>query len=106
MSLGTPTLSAQLKKSASAPLDVFSITFAGDSSYPTGGTASFNAYVQALLKREVKVAAVLKAASTGVYTPIYDLANDTLYVEDKDGVEVTNATNLSATTFKLTILAY
>jgi len=103
MALGTATLVADQHKSASAPLGVARISFAGDSSYPTGGTLAFQDYVRALMGRDVSVLSVSKAAASGVYMPIYDAANDTLYVEDEDGVQVVNATSLSGTTFILNV---
>lgn len=106
MALGTGTVTGQYKKSASAPLDVIHISFAGDDSYPTGGTAAFQAYVRALLDRDVTIACVTKGAATGTYTPIYDIANDKLYVEDENGAEVANTTNLSGTTFALVLFCY
>lgn len=106
MALGTGTVTGQYKKSASAPLDVIHISFAGDSSYPTGGTIEFQAYVRALLGRDVTIAAVTKAAATGVYTAIYDIANDKLYVEDAAGAEVGDETDLQATTFSLIVFCY
>lgn len=106
MALGTGTVTGQYKKSATAPLDVIHLSFAGDDSYPTGGTANFQAYVRALLSRDVTVAAVTKAAATGVYTAIYDIANDKLYVEDAAGSEVGNGTDLQATTFALVLFCY
>jgi uncharacterized protein YhaN len=46
---------------------------------------------------------VVKCAASGVYTAVYDKANDKLYVEDAAGAEVTAATNLSGTSFKLMV---
>ena len=106
MALGTATVVGQYKKSASAPLDVVQLSFAGDTAYPEGGTTEFQAYVRAALGRDVSVAGVIKAAATGVYTPIYDVANDTLYVEDQDGVQVVTDTDLQATTFSFLVFCY
>jgi len=104
MALQTGTLVADQRKSASAPLGVARISFGGDDSYPNpGGTATFQAYVRALLSRDVSVISVSKAAACGVYTPIYDAANDKLYVEDAAGAQVANETDLSATTFILNV---
>jgi hypothetical protein len=103
MALGTATLVADQRKSASAPLGIARISFAGDGSYPTGGTADFQDYVQAAIGRDVSVISVDKAASTGAYTAIYDAANDKLYVETAAGVQVGNGVSLAGTTFILNV---
>lgn len=106
MALGTLTIVEQEKKSASAPLDCISVSFPGDASYPTGGTAAFTAFIRAGLKRNVSIVGLIKNGATGVYTPIFDKANDKLYVEDAAGAQVANATDLSGTVFKLNVLCY
>jgi hypothetical protein len=103
MAIGTMTLTSDLVKAASAPSGIAEVSFVGDTSYPTGGTAAFNATVQALMGRAVTVLGIQKSGPTGVYTPIYDKVNDKLYVEVAAGTEVPNATDLHGTTFKLLV---
>lgn len=109
MALGTATIVGQRMKSHSHALDVVDISFLGDDSYPTGGTAEFQAYVRAALpeKREVTVLAVLPGGLNGGNTPIYDAANDKLLmVVAATGVEVANEVDLSSVTMLLKVLCY
>lgn len=105
MALGTMTKVSENHKMASAPIGYLQLTFAGDNSYPTGGTANFEAAVRVAAGKAVDVLFVLKCAACGIYTPIYDKAADKLFVEDDEGVEVTATTDLSGTSFKL-LVAY
>lgn len=105
MALGTMTKVADLHKMASAPAGYLQMTFAGDGSYPTGGTANFEASVRTACGKAVDVLFVIKCADSGIYTPIYDKAADKLFVEDDEGVEVSNGVDLSGTSFKI-LVAY
>ena len=104
MAIGAITVASDIAKAASAPLGVAELSFAGDGAYPTGGTANFQAAVRTKMGRAVTVLGCIKSGACGVYTPIYDKVNDKLYVEDAAGAQVANATDLSATTFKLLVL--
>jgi hypothetical protein len=99
MALGTITVTNDLRKSASAPLGCVELSFAGDGAYPSGGTPDFEAEVQAVVGREIDLLFVVKVAASGVYTAIYDKANDKLYVENAAATEASGS--LSGTTFKL-----
>lgn len=89
------------------------ISFAADGSYPTGGTAAFQAAVQAKTGVGRAIVAIIPQ-DCGGYVPVYDQANDKLkvYYGDYDPaaagpmVEVPNATNLSAVTFNLVVISY
>lgn len=89
------------------------VSFAGDGSYPTGGTANFQAlYRAALGKGNLEIVGVLPQG-TGGYTVTYNKATDKLQVfhgdnnnaADAPGVEVPNATDLSGTTFRCIVMA-
>lgn len=110
MALGTATVNVSAGES-SKPLFFEHLSFAGDGAYPDGGTAAFEAYVQAAIgtaKGSVDLLAIV-ADDCGGYVPVYDRANDKLkvYYADYDAVadgaliEVPDTTNLSGTTFNL-----
>jgi hypothetical protein len=89
------------------------ITAVGPTTYPAGGTTGFAAVVAAAVgKGTVTVIAVLDS-DCGGYHPVYDVAADKLklyYIDNNntsDGVmiEVPNTTDLSAVTFKMTVLS-
>lgn len=111
MSLGTITVGAGQGGKPKAPSFRKKISFPGDDSYPTGGTANFEAAVQSALSLEVDLIAILPN-DCGGYVPVYDDVNDKLkvYYADYDAVadgaliEVANATNLSGTTFNVVVL--
>jgi hypothetical protein len=113
MALGTPTVT-QLKKSASAPLDLIHLDFHGDASYPTGGYTAFQAFVRTALQRDVTIAYVqrgntLKDAAGGVVDliPTYDVANDKLYFTmASTGVEIANTALTAATHIVLIVACY
>jgi hypothetical protein len=86
------------------PLRADLISFAGDGAYPTGGTANFQTLVRnALGKGRVEIIAVL-GQDCGGRTPVYDKALDKLKVYNGTS-EISNATDLSATTFRLVVLS-
>ena len=104
MALGTLTLVKAGGKVPSAPLFAERISVLGDSSYPTGGTASFSATVAAAVGRAVDIVDVI-SGDCGDNHVEYDAANDKLKVRViSTGAEVANATNQSAVTFNLTVL--
>ncbi len=106
MALGTITLVKDAGGMPSAPSFADALSFAGDGAYPTGGTAGFAALVQAKSGDTRQPYAVIPVGLNGGYNAIYDLANDKLLVEVKSsGVEVANAVDLSATTFKVVVLS-
>lgn len=111
MAIGTITPVADGGYLASAPLGVDLISFAGDTSYPTGGTADFEGSVQAILGKTVKVLTVIPG-DCGGYTPVYDYTNDKLMVyygntdaADGPNIEVPNATALNGVTFRVAVLS-
>lgn len=117
MTLGTITVQAQEKKSASAPLDLIQVQFAGDGSYPSGGTANFSALMAAVLGRAVSVAFVVEAGpcldgASKQLQPVYDgtwsgtplAKHDKLMVFTFGGVEASG--DLSASTFNLLVACY
>lgn len=114
MALGTPTLDAQAGEKPGAPTFVFNLSFLGDDSYPTGGTAAFQQFVRDALNLSpaVEVMAIIPNDCDG-FVPVYDKAADTLkvYYADYDAgadgalIEVANATALNGSTFNVTVLA-
>lgn len=106
MTVGALTL-ANPSKTNAGPWNLDRLTFAGDNSYPTGGTAAFQALVRAKMGDNRTVLAVL-AQDCGGYFPVYDFANDKLKVYRSAGsaapmAEVPNTTDLSGVTFNVLI---
>ena len=86
------------------------ISFPGDTAYPTGGTADFEAFVQEALGHNATVLAVIPAhsltgATPAVYHVRYDAANDKLLVLDAALAEVADTTDLSGTTFQVLVVS-
>jgi hypothetical protein len=109
MALGTFTSNVKAGQRPSAPVFADLVSFAGDGSYPTGGTAGFEALVRTLLKDSRDVIAVVMQ-DCGGYVPVYDRAADKLkvYEEGADAGaadEVTATTNLSGVTFNVLIIS-
>ncbi len=80
------------------------VSFTGDSSYPTGGYSGFAAKVRTMSGDGRAPLAFIPQDCAG-YHPVYDQANDKLKIFWCAGSgaamsEVTNATDLSAVTFK------
>lgn len=111
MALGTFTIGDKAGYQPSAPLFVDVVSFAGDASYPTGGSA-FDAKWTAAKHQTRDVLAVLAVDCSG-YIPAYDTSTGKLKVywgdnnNASDGplVEVTNATDLSGITFKVLVVS-
>jgi hypothetical protein len=122
MPIGAITLGIAAGFKPSAPLFNINMEFAGDSSYPTGGSADFMEAVRdaiqtqmaampdANVRGRIDVSGVsIIGFECGQYVPWYDAANDKLFVRDGGHAtwqEVPNGTNLSTTTFKLTVACY
>jgi hypothetical protein len=113
MAIGTMTAAPAVTAPGNAtPIFLDTVTFLGDDSYPTGGTAAFEDTYQALKNSNREVLAVV-SMDCGGYVPVYDKANDklkvyrALYGGGAAGplVEVTNAVDLSGTTFQLLVIA-
>lgn len=109
MALGTFTLSERAGYMPSAPLFVDIIDIVGDSAYPTGGSA-FDAKYKALKHQTRMILGVIGIDAKG-YTPAYDSATGKLkfyYVNadaaDGPQIEVPNATDLSAITFRVGVI--
>lgn len=87
------------------PIGVDLISMAGDDSYPTGGTESFQDTVRSALgKGNVEVIGVIPQDCGGL-VPVYDKANDKLKVFNRsDGAEA-SAGDLSGTTLNLIVLS-
>ena len=81
------------------------ISFAGDSSYTTGGTVGFTALVRTALARgDVTILGVV-AQNLSDHVVRFDEPNDTLLVSlMSTGAEVGNGVNLSGITFKLLVI--
>lgn len=106
MALGTATNNGERMKSHSHALDAVDLSFLGDSTYPAGGTPGFQAYVRAVLKRDVTILGILEQGLNGGHTLIYDPANDKLIAEVKaTGVEAAPG-DLSGITFRVVVLCY
>lgn len=96
------------------------IEFDGDSSYPTGGTADFTAFVNAIIAAAAAAAgdANVRGPETmtvvavipqdcGQYVPNFDIANDKLFVRDGGHAtwdEVANTTDLHTTKFNVLVV--
>lgn len=110
MAIGTITVINKMQ--ADGPLNLDTIAFAGDATYPASGSPGFQALVRkALNKGNVTILYVISQDSGG-YFPIYDVAGDKLkvFVGDNnnasDGPLVENASaDLSATTFRLVVVS-
>lgn len=91
------------------PLFANLVEFDGDTSYPTGGTADFEASMQAVIGSGRELVAVV-GQDCGGYVPVYDKANDKLKVYEAaaDGNpldEVGNAVNLAAVKFNVLVIS-
>lgn len=110
MALGTITKPTGKKSGANAGKVVhLTVSFAGDSAYPTGGTAGFTALVNAVSPKEAFTVIGVLNADAGGYMPVYDDVNDKLKVYRVGAInspmaEVPNATDLSAVTFRLVLV--
>ncbi|MDQ3268254.1 MAG: hypothetical protein M3P47_05980 [Pseudomonadota bacterium] len=104
MALGAATVANRVNHGAEKVyFDV--ISFAGDGSYPTGGTAAFEAFVIAAVGRGALDVVAVLSADCGVYRAVYVPSTDKLKVLTEANAEVANATNLAATTFNLIVIS-
>lgn len=104
MALGAITAGVEVGRSGGPSISKL-ISFVGDDSYPTGGTLTFQALVRTAVGADVEVLAAV-AQDCGLFLPVYDKAADALLVRNlTDGSEVTNATDLSGTTFNVLVVA-
>lgn len=106
MALGTLTHTSQNARSG---LDVVfhdEVTLVGDASYPTGGTAGFQAAMRALTKDQREILAVIPIGAQGAAgrMPVWDKANGKLMMFN-GASEVANATDLSAITYRLLVIS-
>jgi hypothetical protein len=87
---------------AQGPIFFDTVTLVGDGAYPTGGSTGLQAKLQTL-RGDGRVIIEVQVNFAAGYEVRYDPLTDVLMVYSGAGVEVTNATDLSGTTFKLTI---
>lgn len=109
MPLGTPVIQNQGGKSASTPVFIDEITFTGDTAYPTGGSAAFEAFIRGAtgIKEGRTVDAVIDVTGNATHYPVYDKAANALKMFVRaTGVEVANTTNMSATTFRVLVISH
>lgn len=108
MPLGTPTRVAA-ESAAAERLFVDQLSFAGDSAYPTGGSTNFDQFVRDLTNDGRNVIAVIGndcGANDVHYVPPVGSTPGKLKVYVRaTGVEVANATDLSAVTFQVVVFS-
>jgi len=111
MALGTITIQAVRETKAGGQEILLSCP--GDGAYVAGGTADFNATLQAAVKayNDAKADANVRGHESvecmyvvpvraGVYVPSYDFANDKLFVYDNSTDAESVVANMSGTTFE------
>jgi len=107
MALGAITLNDRAGDVASAPLRADIISFAGDTSYPLGGSLGLEAALAAELGVTPTILAVLPQ-DCGQYVPAWDFANKKLKVLDGGHAtwdEVADTTPLNSTTFNVLVIS-
>lgn len=109
MALGTITVADFDGGGPSDKFIVAKLSFPGDSSYPTGGTATFSTLVKnaiaATFPGSYEIVSVEPRGLNGGYEFVYDDTNDKLLsVVKSSGVETANTTDLSGTTFVLRVV--
>ncbi len=118
MTLGAITYGGMTGEKPSTPMFAVDVSFAGDDSYPAGGTPDLNEAVRdaieaavaalpdANIRGRTNVSIICVAGSdSGQYVPYYDADNDKLFVRDGGSATWAEASgDLSTTTFKLTLL--
>jgi hypothetical protein len=102
MALGVMTVVEKANGDGASFIDV--VTFAGDNSYPTGGSA-FEAAFEAKVghDRQIMAAFGYGGDNTVEFVPAAGVGK--LKVRAANGAEVANATDLSASTFRVTVLS-
>lgn len=107
MALGSSTSSNEQGQTTMRPNGMLRTSFAGDSSYPTGGTLVFaETYLLAETGKPLTVTDVRGYGLTaGAITHFvrYDVATDALLAYVVAGTQVPNATDLSGVTFDVVI---
>lgn len=103
-------LGNQGMQSSSRPMFFYKVPVTLDASYPTGGYTSFSSSLAAKIGLGKSIVAILPAGNCGGYVPSWDATNDTLQIYwgaagQGANTEVTNATDLSAVTVQLLVLA-
>lgn len=105
MAIGTITVVASTYERGGQFTDT--ISFAGDASYPTNGTATFQTSFRTAVSATRVIDGVEGNGLNGGYECIYDKAADKLLtVVKSSGVETANAVDLSGTTFKLKVRSH
>jgi len=107
MSLGTMTSNSE--SAGQGPVFYDDVSVVGDSSYPTGGSSGVAAALQAL-RGDSRAPISGECYASGGFVAQYDAKNDKLVVykeADTAGAmaEVSNATDLSGVTFKMTVVS-
>jgi hypothetical protein len=108
MALGAATINKQAGKQPNAPIFIDDLSFAGEASYPAGGSTGFQAYVRAItgIREQRTILAVIDIGNLATDYVLYDAANDKLmnFVRTT-GVEVAGAVNQSGKTFRVLVLS-
>lgn len=106
MALGTMTVRSRVGQDrGSNHLKAYRLSFAGDTSYPTGGTASFKSTVESAIGRKLVEIVDVVSGDCGDNRAEHDQANDKLKVRViSTAAEVGAAVNLSGVTFNVTVL--
>jgi hypothetical protein len=108
MALGTITVVKRSGDAASAPLRIDSIQFAGDSTYPAGGSTGLETLLAAKLGITPEIVAVIPG-HCGQYIPTWDITNKKLFV--RDGADMKTPWgevapgDLSGTTFNVAVVS-
>ena len=108
MSLATPATNVAEVGREGGPVIVGRVTFPGDDSYPTGGTADFTDFIKAAFDDAgIEVLAVIQDGPVAAdFRLDYDKANDKLVATvPSTGAQVANAVDMSSTTFECLIVA-
>lgn len=104
MAIGEITSGLQTGQVPANPTFVDNISFPGDDAYPTGGSP-FEALFRTAEGKAITVLTVV-TNDCGEYRVAYIPATQTLMVLDADGAEVADGTNLSGTTFNVTVFGH
>lgn len=110
MALGTATVAESSGRAPSRLVSVERLTFLADDAYAAGGTAAFQAYVQAALGRTVNIlhvdgyTAAAAPATAIVHKVVYDHATDKLQLFVAATAAEAAAADLSANTVHCTII--
>lgn len=103
MALGTITVETKAGFKPSAPDPVLDLSFAGDSDYRTGGTATFQALVRAkAADQQIEVLGVVDILCVATHYAVYDKANDKLLVFVRTtGLEAADHADLHLVAFRV-----